>query len=87
VSEAHDRGVDIEVLAPKIEVLRQTALRYAQTVTQEPDAIGGAGLDLEIAAIRYVRKLDNEVRRAHELDYVAIVEQAERDRDRGPADN
>jgi hypothetical protein len=76
----HDRGVDIELLAPEIEALRETALRYA-SATAEDSGAAGAGLDLETAAIRYARKLDDEHRKANALDYVAIVEQAERERE------
>jgi hypothetical protein len=78
VSDAHDRGVDVEVLAAEIETLRQAALRYANA--EGTNAEAGAGLDLETAAIRYVRKLDDEALKARSPDYLAIVEAADRDR-------
>jgi hypothetical protein len=76
---AVDRGVDVELLIAEIEALRDAALHYAHS--SGTDAVGGAGLDLETAAIRYVRKLDEEHRKASRVDYVAICEAAERAND------
>jgi hypothetical protein len=81
VSDSHDRGVDVEKLALEIEALRQAALRYAKAVAENTGAVGGAGLDLETAAICYVRKLDDEALKANRVDYNAIVAAAERDRE------
>ena len=78
--DSRDRAVDIELLAPEIEALRETALRYTRAVNEDRGA-AGAGLDLETAAIHYVRKLDDELRKAKEVDYVAIVEKEERDQE------
>jgi hypothetical protein len=78
--ETYDRGVDVEQLASEIEDLRAAALRYARAIAEDA-SVGGAGLDLETAAIQYVRKLDDAVRKASEVDYVAIVEQAKRDQE------
>jgi hypothetical protein len=75
---AADRGVDVELLAAEIDALRAAALRYARAVEADVGAAGGAGLDLETAAIRYVRKLDAEHEKANRPDYAAIVEAAER---------
>jgi Cu/Ag efflux protein CusF len=79
--EKHDRGVDVEKLMPEIEALRTTTIRYAAAAVEGLDTAGGAGIDLETAAIRYVRKLDEESRKANAVDYLAIVEQAARNRD------
>lgn len=77
-----DRGVDVALLAAEIEVLRESALRYSNAVA-EGRGVGGAGLDLEAAALRYVRKLDDEQRKANAIDYGKIAEQALRDRETG----
>lgn len=61
-------------------MLRETALRYARTVAEDSGA-AGAGLDLETAAIRYVRKLDDEHCKTNAPDYLKIVEQTERNRE------
>lgn len=79
--EPVDRGVDVELLAAEIEALREAAQRYTRAVDDDAGSVGGAGLDLEAAAIRYVRKLDDEHQKASELNYVAIWEQAQRDRE------
>lgn len=79
MSEEHDHGVAVEILAPEIEALRQAARHYAESDTE------GAGLDLETAAIRYVRKLDDEALKARSPDYFAIFEAARRDQ--GTSDN
>jgi hypothetical protein len=81
--EPSERGVDVELLAAEIEALRQAALRYADAFIENDGTVGGAGLDLEAAALRYVRKLDDEVRKAREPDYLAIVKQAMRERGPG----
>ena len=73
--DSRDRAVDIELLAPEIEALRETALRYTRAVNEEIES--GAGRSSETAAIHYVRKLDDELRKAKEVDYVAIVEKEE----------
>jgi hypothetical protein len=84
VEGASDRGVDVERLAPEMAALREAAVRYA--AARATDAGGaGAGLDLETAAIRYVRKLDDELREAHAIDYAAIAAAA--DSGPGPTDN
>jgi hypothetical protein len=75
-------SVDVEKLVPEIEKLRAVAIRYANAVTEDSDKASDAGLDLETAAIQYVRKLDKETCKAKRVDYLAIVEQAERDRER-----
>ena len=75
-----DRGVDIELLAAEVEALRETAVRFTRALDKDSGA-AGAGLDLETAAIRYVRKLDEELRKAKEVDYVAIYEKALRDKE------
>jgi hypothetical protein len=80
-NEKADRGVDVELLAPEIEALRETAQRYTRAVDNDT-GVGGAGLDLEAAAIRYVRKLDDELAKARRPDYAAIVERAMRDREK-----
>lgn len=80
--ERHARGVAGELLVPEIEALRGAATRYGRAVDAGTDAAGGVGLDLEVAAIRYVRKLDDEARKANSPDYLAIVEAAERGRER-----
>jgi hypothetical protein len=80
-ADLYDRGVDVGVLAPEIEALRQAALRYARAVAEEEGTVVATGLDLETAAIHYVRKLDDEARGACAPDYLAIVEQAEADRE------
>ena len=72
-----DRGVDVELIAAEIETLRDAARRYARDVVDGADPTG-SGLDLERAALRYARKLDDARRKASEVDYVAIVEEAER---------
>ena len=82
-----DRGVGVELLAAKIQGLREAALHYARAVA-DGTGVDGAGLDLKTATIRYTRKLDDEHRKANQIDYVAIVEQtkreqAERDRNEG----
>jgi len=74
-------SVDVEKLVPEIKELRAVAIRYANAVAENSDAASGAGLDLETAAIQYVRKLDAEMNKAKRIDYRAIVEQAERDRE------
>jgi len=83
--EPSDRGVDVELLVAEVEALRAAALRYGSAV-DVGNGVGDAGLDLETAAIRYVRKLDDELRKSREVNYVAIVEAAEREaeRRRGP---
>jgi len=48
----HDRGVDVELLAPEIEALRDAAQRYARAVDAGTGAISGAGLDLEAVEVR-----------------------------------
>lgn len=78
MSDRHDRGVDVELLAPEIETLRETAQRYTHAVDNDT-GVGGAGLDLEAAAIHYVRKLDDALEKARRPDYAAIVEKAVRD--------
>jgi len=75
-----DQGVDIELLAPEIEALRETALRYTRAVDADSGA-AGAGLDLETAAIRYVRKLDDEQRKINETTYTALFERVQRDKE------
>jgi hypothetical protein len=81
-TKATDRNdVDIEKLIDEISALRMAARRYAEAVANGSDA-SDAGLDLETAAIQYVRKLDKETRKTKRVDYLAIVEQAERDRER-----
>lgn len=77
--EPRDRGVDVDLLVAEIEALRDAALRYGRAV-DAGQGVGGAGLDLETAALRYVRKLDDELRKSREVDYAAIVEEAERSR-------
>jgi hypothetical protein len=74
-----DRGVDVEKLSSEIEDLRSVALRYAEAAASGSPA--EAGLELEAAAVRYVRKLDEEVQKTREVDYLAIFEKAETDRD------
>ena len=73
-----ESGVDVEKLLAEIETLRRAAIRYARAVAEGSDA-SGPGLDLETVAIRYVRKLDDEHRKANEVDYLKIVEDAERE--------
>lgn len=85
----HDRGVDVEKLAAEIKELRAIAIRYANAVAEGSEAASDAGLDLETAAIHYVRKLDEELQKANRIDYVAIWEQAEKQakKDRERSDN
>jgi hypothetical protein len=78
--ERPDRGVDIELLAPEIEALRETAVRFTHALEKDSGA-AGAGLDLETAAIRYVRKLDDEQRKVNETDYAALFERVQRDKE------
>lgn len=78
--DRHDRGVVVDLLAPQIETLREAALRYAGAVTVSVDS-SDAGFDLEAAAIRYVRRLDDEQQKIGRVDYLAIVEAAERERE------
>lgn len=77
----HNRGVAIEKLINEIETLRAVAIRYANAVAEGSEAASGVGLDLEMTAIRYVRKLDEELQKAKRPDYRAIAEQAARDRE------
>ena len=74
-----ERGdIDIEQLAPEIEALRETAMRYVRAIDEDSGAIG-AGIDLDAAAICYVRKLD--AIHANRPDYAAIAREAERARE------
>jgi hypothetical protein len=79
--ETRDRGVAVELLADEITALRDAALRHARA---DGATAAGSGLDLETAAIRYVRKLDDELRKASAIDYAAIAAAADGN---GPADN
>ncbi len=82
-TKATDRNsVEIEKLVPEIAKLRAVAIRYAKAVAEDSDKASDAGLDLETAAIQYVRKLDAEMRKAKRPDYLAIVLQAEKERER-----
>lgn len=74
---SRDRSADVELLAAEISALRDAARRYGQAV-DAGHAIGGAGLDLETAAIRYVRRLDDELRKSRQVDYGASFEEARR---------
>ena len=83
MSIEENRGVDVELLADEIGALRTAAQRYGDAMRSDSGSVGEAGLDLEKAAIRYVRKLDDESYKASRPDYAAIVEAAERDRGAG----
>ena len=60
MSIEENRGVDVELLADEIGALRTAAQRYGDAMRSDSGSVGEAGLDLEKAAIRYVRKLDDE---------------------------
>lgn len=62
--ETRDRGVDVNLISAEIEDLRQAALLYACAVAEDAGAIAVAGLDLESAALRYVRRRAAEGQRA-----------------------
>jgi hypothetical protein len=74
--------IDLERLVEEIRALREAAKRFtriADTDIGDIGDIGGAWTDLEAAAVAYVRKLDDETFRANKIDYLAIVEAAQRD--------
>ena len=87
--EEHDHGVKLLDVAAEIEALRAFAIRYANAIAEGSNDATGAGLDLETAAVHYVRKLDEELQKAKRVDYRAIAEQAERQakKDRERSDN
>lgn len=58
-----DRKVDVEALRAEVLALRAAAIRYAAAVTKDDRAEGEAALDLETAAIRYVRRIDGELQK------------------------
>lgn len=77
----HERGIDIELLAPEIEALQDAALHYARAVSADA-GVGGAGVDLETAALGYVRKLDAERWKASQaIDPAVLAQLAARDKD------
>lgn len=78
-------AVPIEKLNDVIIALQSAALNYASAVLQDVQrgpgpggalTANGATLDLEQMAIQYVRKLDEEHRKAAEVDYTKIAEEA-----------
>jgi len=79
--EPHDRGVDVEKLLDEISALRDAAVRYGQAVA-EGRGVGAAGRELEAFAVRYTRKLDEELAEAQRPNYAKIFEDARREQER-----
>lgn len=75
-----DRKIDVEALREEVLGLRAEAVRYAALANRDATADSTA---LEEAALRYVRRIDEELRKLDEHDYLAIYEQSIHDRDRG----
>jgi len=82
MADLFDRGVDADALADEIRALRSAAESYAAArISNHHDAIARLGADLERAAVHYAKRRDEAIRDATQVDYLAIVEDAERKRD------
>jgi len=85
-SEIPRKGFSLAAAATLVsesKALREAALRHARA--DDTETLAAAGLALERAAISYTHTLDEETRKAQQIDYLTIVEQAERDQK--PSDN
>ena len=75
-----DRGVDAGGLVDEIRALREAADRYVDAARASHGDVARLGLELERAAIGYAEKRTEQIRAATQVDYLAIVEAADRDR-------
>ncbi len=77
-----DRGVDVDQIANEICALRTAAEAYANACSSNQPNIAGLGIELEYAAVRYADRRAELIATTSRVDYVAIVEAAERERER-----